>query len=189
MNLRLPAWLILGLCCGVIAAAAGEAPARVDDPAPMLPPGGAEKMASRLEEFEHRSGIRLLVQFHANSPAAEVDKVPGAYMSALAEKLGTRRRGVLVVYFADDPDWRIWIGDDLAARFAGRAGTVQELTASEAIHNVKQALLDAAHAQAEATFAALRKSAPPASPPTPARHLQLQADALLDALMAKFSAK
>jgi hypothetical protein len=189
MKLRVLGWLALGLWAGVLAKAAGEAPARVDDPGHLLPSGEAGKIAARLDDFEQRTGIRVLVQFHAKSPLEAEDKVPGAYMSALSGKLGTRQHGLLVVYFADDPDWRVWIGDELASRFAGKPGTVRELTASGAIHAVKEAMLDSAHAQAEAAFATLQKSAPTNSPPTPAQHLQLQTEALLEALTAKFSGK
>ncbi len=189
MKPRALSWLALGLCIGLLAKAAGEAPARVDDPGHLLPSGEAGKIAARLEDFERGSGIRVLVQFHAKSPPEAEDKVPGAYMSALAGQLGTRPHGVLVVYFADDPDWRVWIGDELTSRFAGKPGTVRELTASGAIHAVKEVMLDSAHAKAEAAFSALQKSAPVTVPPTPAQHLQLQTEALLDALLAKFSGK
>ena len=166
---------------------AAPASRSVDDPGHLLPAGVAGKMASKLEDFEHRSGIQVIVQFHQKSPPEAEDKVPGAYMAALSGKLGTRRHGVLVVYFADDPDWRVWIGDELAARFVGKAGTVQELTASDAIHNTKEAMFNSAHAKAEAAFATLQKSAPVTALPTPAQHLQLQTEALLEAVMAKFS--
>ena len=60
---------------------------------------------AKLDAFAHRTGIRIVVQFHAKSPPADVDQVAGAYMSALARHLGLIQHGVLVVYFADDPDW------------------------------------------------------------------------------------
>lgn len=158
---RLAAWLAL-LGWGAVLPAAAIPPVvlHVDDPSGMLKADrlGAIDLESRLLEYEAKSGIRILVQFHAKSPPAAEDQVPGAYMRALAERLGTRQRGVLVVYFADDPDWRIWIGDDLAAQFAGKSGTVAELTASKAIHDVKEALLASARAKAEAAYAALPQS-------------------------------
>lgn len=161
--------------------------AHVSDPAGLLAAErlGMIDLGAKLADYENRTGIRIMVQFHAKSPSTAEDQVPGAYMRALAEQLGTRQHGVLVVYFADDPDWRIWIGDDLVAQFAGKPGTVEELTASKAIHDVKEALLASARAKANAAFAAL----PPSSPPTPARHVFLQASAVLDALMEKFSVK
>lgn len=161
--------------------------AHVSDPAGLLAAErlGMIDLGAKLADYENRTGIRILVQFHAKSPSTAEDQVPGAYMRALAEQLGTRQHGVLVVYFADDPDWRIWIGDDLAARFAGKPGTVAELTSSKAIHDVKEALLAAAHTKAEAAFATLQKS----SSPTPAHRLLLQANALLDGLMPRLTSR
>ena len=172
---------------GLSAAPIPPVAVHVGDPAGLLAAErlGAIDLEARLLDFEAKTGIRILVQFHAKSPSAAEDQVPGAYMRALAVHLGTRQHGVLVVYFADDPDWRIWIGDDLAAQFAGQPGTVGELTASKAIHDVKEALLASAHAKAEAAFAALQKS----SSPTPAQHLVLQTNAVLDALMSRLTPK
>jgi hypothetical protein len=181
--------LLLGSTLAVLRAAAPAA--HLDDPAQMLPPGSAAapELEAKLAAFERTSGIRILVQFHAKSPSEEEDKVPGAYMSALSRQLGTLQHGVLVVYFADDPDWRIWVGDELAATFAGRPGTVQELTDSKAIHDVKEALLTAARAKAAAAFAALQKSAPAGHSPTAAQSVRLQAEALIDGLVGRLGPK
>ena len=192
---RLSVWLpvlLLGssLTAFLTAATAGQT-AHLDDPAHLLPPqlGDMNVLEGKLADFERRSGIRILVQFHAKSPSADEDEVPGAYMHTLATRLGVAQRGALLVYFADDPDWRIWIGDELTPAFAGKSGTVKELTDSKAIHDVKEALLASARAQADAAFAALQKSAPANQPPTPAQHLRLQTEALIDALIAKLGAK
>lgn len=192
--LRLSVWLsvlLLSSSLTALRAAPADKTAHLDDTAHLLPPklGDMNVLEGRLADFERSSGIRILVELHEKSPSADEDKVPGAYMRALAEHLGTRQHGVLLVYFADDPDWRIWIGDDLTPAFAGKSGTVQELTDSNAIHDVKEALLASAHAKADAAFAALQKSALADQSPTPAQHLRLQTDALLDALIARFGLK
>ncbi len=168
---------------------AAEPVAYLDDPGQLLPSDPARTKAgeSKLAAFERTTGVRILVQFHPGSPSAEEDKVPGLYMRTLAGKLDVARRGVLLVYFADEPDWRIWVGDELTAVFSGKPGTVAELTASGAIHDAKEALLAAAMTRAGETFAALQKTAPPDHPPSPARHLALQADALIEALMDRLS--
>jgi hypothetical protein len=173
------------------ALSATEPASHFDDPGKLLPSDSAWARAvdARLDAFERATGIKILVEFHLKSPSAEEDKVPGAYMSALSARLGTLRHGVLVVYFADDPDWRVWVGDELTPAFAGKPGTVKELTASGAIHEVKEAMLAAARAKADAAFAELQKTAPAGQPPTPAQHLALQTDALLDALIGKLSPK
>ena len=181
----------LGWLAGVLVAQTAMAippiVSHVSDPAGLLATErlGVTDLEAKLADFEARTGLRILVQFHAKSPAADEDRVPGAYMRGLSEQLGTRQHGVLLVYFADDPDWRIWIGDDLTATFTGKPGTVAELTASKAIHDVKEALLSAAQAKADAEFGTPQK----ASAPGKARHLVLWADALVDALMAKLKAR
>ena len=163
----------------------------LDDPGQLLSfePKWSKVCEAQLLDFERTTGIKILVQFHLKSPSAEEDKKPGAYMHALAKKLGVDRAGVLAVYFNDDPDWRVWIGDDLTNVFTGRPGTVQELTASETIHNVKEAMLTAARAKAEADIERAQKSDPTGKPLTTAQRLAFQADALLGALTSKLAPK
>jgi hypothetical protein len=158
----------------------------VDDEGRLLPAGSpwAQGLESKLVGFERTAGIRVLVRLQLKSPTAEEDKVPGAYMHDLATRLGVIRDGVLVVYFADDPDWRVWIGDGLAPRFVGRAGTAQEFTASGAMHEVKEALLKNSLDQAEATLAWLKRAAPKQNPPAGLK-IVLQADALADGLIRR----
>ena len=144
----------------------------------MLPTAAAQSVEARLAGFEHTSGIKILVQFHAKPPVADEDKVPGAYMHALAAQLGVDLRGVLVVYFTDDPDWRVWIGDELTSRFAGKPGTVKELTDSGAIHAVKETMLAAAQQQADASFQN-------STTPTPAQRLSRHIGALVDSLTGR----
>ena len=144
---------------------------------------------TKLAEYERVTGIRILVQFHLKSPSEEEDRKPGAYMRGLAKKLGVDRLGVLAVYFHDDPDWRVWIGDELTNIFTGKSGTVQELTASDAIHEVKEAMLAAARAKADADIDRARKSTPGGTPLSVAQRLVCQVDALVEALQARLSPK
>jgi uncharacterized membrane protein YgcG len=184
----------LGWLAGVLVAQSAMAippiVSHVSDPAGLLATErlGVTDLEAKLADYEARTGVRILVQFHAKAPPTDEDRVPGAYMRALSEQLGTRPHGVLLVYFADDPDWRIWIGDDLAATFAGKPGTVAELTASKAIHEVKEALLSAAQAKADAAFTELQKTSAPGQQPSKAHHLELWTEALVDALMARLKA-
>ena len=83
----------------------------------------ASGMEAKLASFETSTRIRIVLQFHLKSPPADEDKKPGAYMSGLATKLGIVQGGVLVVFFADDPDWRVWVGDALTPKFVGRLGS------------------------------------------------------------------
>jgi hypothetical protein len=125
------------------------------------------------------------VRFHAKSPTAAEDAQPGVFMRGLATQLGVAQRGVLAVYFGDEDDWRVWIGDELAAKFAGRAGTVAELTANDAIHDAKEAFFAAARAQAEERWNERLKSSRADRRPDPAVRVGFHAEAIVDGLIAK----
>jgi hypothetical protein len=159
----------------------------VDDPAQLLPvnPPTASAIEATLAGFEETSGIRILAQFHSKSPLPEQDAKPGVYMKTLATHLGVAQEGVLLVYFADEDDWRLWIGDDLAATFVGHSGTAQQLTRSGAIHETKEAFFVAAHIQAEDALSALKRITAAARPPSAAQRVRLQTEALLDLLTKK----
>lgn len=181
----------LALFLGVIRLNASESTSHCDDAGGLIASESSwvKSCAERLTDYEHKTGIKILVQFHLKSPTEAEDAKPGAYMHTLARQLGVDRGGVLVVYFHDDPNWRMWIGDDLTNLFTGKTGTVQELTASEAIHHVKEALLTAAQAKATAEIDRREKAAPEKKSLTVAQRLVVQTDALLDGLKDKFLAK
>lgn len=160
----------------------------IDDPGRLVTADAAWVAATqaKLDAFAHRTGIRILVQFHLKSPPADVDQVAGAYMSALSRRLGLIEHGVLVVYFADDPDWRIWVGDQLTPRFVGQPGDAASLTKSGAMHAAKEKFLAAAAAKADADLAVLQKSGAAISR---GQRLTLHADALVDGLCAKLAVR
>ena len=178
----------LFLCAVVFASPLLAAAAPVEDPDKLLAttPAMSAALEPKLGEFERSTGLKIVLRFNAKSPNAEEDKVPGAYMQALAKERGLAARGVLVGYFADENDWRVWIGDDLASKFVGQPGTAKALTENGAIHKVKEAMIEAAQAAGDKAFAELQKSAPADRPPEKADQVRLQAVALLDALTAKF---
>jgi len=161
--------------------------AHFDDPDRLLPldPPRALAFNYKLANFERTTGVKLAARLLAKSPTAAEDAQPGAYMHALAQKLGVAQRGVLAAYFADEKDWRIWIGDDVTAAFLGRAATPKDLVEEGALHAVKTAFLQAAVAQGDADFAAQQKAAPADKPVPPGQRLKLQTDAVLDGLIAK----
>jgi cyclophilin family peptidyl-prolyl cis-trans isomerase len=167
------------------------ATAHFHDPDKLLPatPPRAKNFNFKLANLERATGLRIVARLFAKSPSAAEDAQPGAYMRALAAKLGVARRGALVAYFADDDDWRVWIGDELAPRFVGRAGSAKEFTESGALHEVKEAFLKAARETGDADYARQQKSSPPDQQPPPAQKLKLQTDAVLDALIFKLEAK
>jgi len=165
--------------------------AHCDDPDKLLPgdPPRAKNFNFKLANFERAAGVKIVARLFAKSPSAAEDEQPGAFMHGLATKLGVAQRGVLVAYFADEKDWRVWIGDDLVSVFLGHAATAADLGPEGPLHKVKDALLTAAQAEGDAAFAAQQQAAAPERPLPPGQQVKLQADALLDALIFKLESK
>ena len=171
-------------------AAPGPA-AHFDDPAGLIPvdPPRAKNFNFKLANFERVTGVRLVGRLFAAAPTAADDAVPGAYMRALAEKLGVAKRGALAVHFAAEDDWRVWIGDESTAAFLGRPAGTADLAKGAAFHEAKEAFLAAARAEGNAAYARQQKAAPPDKQPLPAQQLKLQTDAILDGLILKLEPK
>ncbi len=163
------------------------AAAHFHDPAGLLPaePPRARNFNYKLANFERATGVKIVARLQAKSPTAAEDVKPGAFMRALAGKFGVDRRGALAVYFADEDEWRVWLGDESTPAFVGRAGTAKEFTDSGAMHEAKERFLKAARATGEADFTRQQKAAPPDRPPSPQQRIKLQADAVLDGLIGK----
>jgi cyclophilin family peptidyl-prolyl cis-trans isomerase len=161
--------------------------AHFDDPERLLPtdPPRSKNFNYKLANLERATGLRIVARLFSKSPPPAEDEQPGAYMRAMAARFGVVQRGVCVAYFADEDDWRVWIGDELTSRFVGRAGTAQEFTQSGAMHEAKEAFMKAALAAGEADYARQLNSSPADKPPPPAQKLKLQTDALLDRLIEK----
>lgn len=161
--------------------------AHFDDPDHLLPQNvpRAKNFNFKLANFERVTGVRLIGRFFAQEPPAKEDEVAGAYMRALAAKLGTEKRGALVAYFAAEDDWRVWIGDETTAAFFGRATTPGDLAEGAAFHQVKDAFIAAAMQAGDAEFARQQQTAPPGQPLPPAQRLKLRTDALLDSLILR----
>ncbi|MBL9216595.1 MAG: peptidylprolyl isomerase [Opitutaceae bacterium] len=163
--------------------------AHFDDPQHLIPPEPprARNFNFKLANLERFTGLRIAARLMAKSPSAAEDAQPGAYMRALAERLGVARRGALAVYFADEDDWRVWIGDESTAAFLGRTPSAADLSEGAAFHEAKEAFLQAARAAGDARFATEQKAAPPDQPPPAGQRLKLQTDAMLDGLIRKLS--
>jgi cyclophilin family peptidyl-prolyl cis-trans isomerase len=162
------------------------------DPARVLPadPPRARNFNFKLANFERTTGVRIVARLFAKSPPAAEDAQPGAWMRALAAKLGVGARGALAAYFADEDDWRVWIGDESTPAFVGRAGTAEEFTRSGAMHAAKEAFLKAALAAGDADFAQQTAAVPvDRPPPPPGQRVKLQADAILDGLIERLEPK
>ena len=108
-------------------------------------------------------------------------KSRGLHAVALAKRQGVINAGVLMVHFADDPDWRVWIGDDLTPKFVGRPGDAREFTETGAMHKAKEAYLNAAMAKAKLASDNASRSNPDKGAAT--RKAWSQTDALVDGLL------
>jgi hypothetical protein len=159
--------------------------AHFDDPAGLIPvdPPRAKNFNYKLANFERATGVRIVARLLKETPTAAEDAVPGAYMRALAEKLGVAKRGALAVYFAADDDWRVWIGDESTAAFFGRPATAADLADGGAFHDVKEAFLAATRDEGDAAYEKQKAAAPADRPPPPGQRLKLQTDAVLDHLI------
>jgi cyclophilin family peptidyl-prolyl cis-trans isomerase len=156
-----------------------------DDPDHLLPQDvpRAKNFNFKLANFERITGVKLVARIFAKAPTEEEDKIPGAYMKALAEQVGTAQHGAVAAYFAADDDWRIWFSEEAAARFLGHTPTAADLVAEGPLHQVKTAFMDAAIAEGNAAFERQKQSSPPA------QRLKLQTDAMLDGLIIKLEPK
>jgi len=164
--------------------------AHFDDPDKLIPvdPPRAKNFNFKLANYERATGVKIVARMFSKSPTAAEDKVPGAYMHALAEKLGVAQRGVLAAYFADEDDWRIWIGDDLAVEMLGGISRfrMSDLGEGAALHKAKEAFLAAAKTQAAFYTEQARKIRGPDNPLKPADLIKYSTDAMLDALLVRF---
>ena len=154
-------------------------------PTPLIAATDEQALERKLAAFEKVMGIRVLLQLHTLSPSAEEDKVPGAYMHGLAQTLDVDQRGVLVVYFADEDDWRIWFGDEIAPHFVGQPRTTKELTESGAIHDAKEALLTASRVEGDSAFAKIQRTSGLPPEMLKRKRVRAHADALLDLMISK----
>ena len=165
--------------------------AHFDDPDKLLPsePPRAKNFNAKLANFERATGIRIAARVFSKSPSAAEDNAPGAYMKALAAKLGVEKRGAVAAYFADDNDWRIWLVGDSTTPFFGRPATAADLADGAAFHDVKEAFMKAAQAEGDAAYAAQQKAAPADKQPPAGQRIKLQTDAILDSLILKLAPK
>jgi cyclophilin family peptidyl-prolyl cis-trans isomerase len=157
------------------------------DEAGLLPtePPRAKAFNAKLANLERATGLRLVARIRATSPSKAEDAAPGVFMKTWAQRLGLAENGVLAVYFADEGDWRVWVGDTLTPRFVGRPGTAAEFTRSGAMHEAKEALLQAAEQDRDEAFARQQRTSPADRQPTPAQKLKLHTDAVLDRLIMR----
>ena len=189
MQRRFFLWIVgLGLLISALSAAsAAAAEAHLVDPAGILGGDAAwrEEQEARLVAFEAKTGIRVVVEFHATSPSEEEDAGPGVYMRGVSTKLGLIDGGVLLVHFADEPDWRAWFGDALTSRWVGRPGTAAQFTADDSMHDAKEAWLVAAFEQVRVKLA----EAPGPSHADALLKARLETEALVEGIISRLGTK
>ncbi len=159
--------------------------AHFDDPTGLLPtePARAKYFNYKLANIERATGLRIVARLFARSPTAAEDAQPGAFMRGLASKFGTAERGAVVAYFADEAEWRVWLGDGSTSAFVGEPGNAAEFTRSGRMHEVKEAFLKSVAAAGDAEFARQQRAAPADRPLPKNQRLKVHTDALLDQLI------
>ena len=174
---------LLGLCVAVSSALAELT--HVEDNRGSIRRKAARGIDGQLVKFQEMTGINVVMRFHESSPTETEDAVPGAYMKGVSQQLGLIDDGVLMIYFEDVDEWRMWVGDDLTAHFAGKSGTAAELTESGAMHDAKEAWLEEVFAESEAAWQYWQTVSH--GIPQPIERIGFQAEALADGLMARFA--
>jgi cyclophilin family peptidyl-prolyl cis-trans isomerase len=161
--------------------------AHFDDPDHLIPtePPRAKNFNYKLANFERATGVRVVARLLAKSPPDTNGRKLNTYLHDLAEKLVVLQKGALALYIADRDEWKLWVGDDTAAAFMGRAGTVKDFMQAGAFHQAKQSLLTTAQTEGTAAFTAQKAAAPADQPPPAGQRLKLITDALLDSLILK----
>lgn len=157
-----------------------------DDPTHQLPldPPRARNFNYRLGNFMRATGIRVVGRIFARSPAPADDAKAGEYMHRLAVQCGTADRGALFAYFADEHDWRVWIGDRSTEAFLGRPTTSEDLVEGGAFHRAKEAFLETARKLGDAEFAR-QSTLHPTQPLTPGQQLKLETDEIVEELFLR----
>lgn len=153
--------------------------AHFDDPAKVLPVEvpRAKNFNFKLANFQRATGRRIYARVYpAFTPTGEA-KTPAPFTQQLARTLGVHQNGVLAVYFADQDQWQVWVGDDLLPVFNPDR---QRLT------DVKQELFAAVRAKAAEYTAQARAARGPDNPPKPADLAKYSVDAMLDLLIFRF---
>jgi len=160
----------------------------IHDPANLVSGNGEfiREMEGRLSGLKQKTGIRMLVRYHAKEPPEELDNEPGKFMRALSSQLGVSDNGVLAVHFADGDEWRVWIGNELTSRFVGKEGTVAEFTASGAMHEAKEAWLEKVFAKSEGVWTWWQSTSKGKAKPS--EKVEFETIALSDGVEEKFAA-
>jgi cyclophilin family peptidyl-prolyl cis-trans isomerase len=153
--------------------------AHFDDPAKVLPQDvpRAKNFNYKLNNFQRATGRRIYARVYPAFTPADAGQKPAAFTQQLAKSLGVYQDGVLAVYFADQDQWQVWVGDDLMPVFnPGHQRTM----------DVKNALFAAVKAKTAEYTGLARATRGPDKPLTPADLAKYSVDAMLDRLILQF---
>lgn len=147
-----------------------------DDPAGLLPadPPRARYFNFKLANFARATGRHVAARVYPAFAPDRPGQKPSDFCRALSARLGCDADGALVLYFADEDRWYVWLG---AARMQTFARPGQKM------HEAKTALYDDARARAARLVADGEARATPDHPFTAADRLKCGVDAMLDTLI------
>ena len=162
-----------------------------DDPDKILPAewDRAKNFNYKLVNLERFTGIKLAARVYAKPPAATQSGQLDAWLAKEAARLGVAKRGALAIYFADQDQWHIRIGEESASHFLQTGPNGEKATPATSVPAAVDDLLKAASVRSAEMIAAMIKRLPPEDPMTDARRIKLKADAVLDGLIFKLESR
>jgi cyclophilin family peptidyl-prolyl cis-trans isomerase len=153
--------------------------AHFQDPDGLLPvePPRAKYFNYKLANFERATGVKICARIYRTfQPAAPGEKI-NDLRGRLARELGVEKRGALALYFADQDDWSLWIGDQQVPAFNPRGLN---------LHECKQAFVAAARARAKAAETDVQRMTGPGKPLIAAQRQKLFVDEIVDGFIQLF---
>lgn len=163
--------------------------AHFHDPDHLLPaePPRALAFQRKLANFERATGQKIYVRLLAKFAPEKPQQSPGRLAGSMAKQLGLPAPSALAVYFADQDQWGLWLGEAYLPAFTGKAGAeLQAMLHDGSLHRAKESFFTAARQAAAVATVDYATSLPAGQDVPPAQKLKLQVDAVIDALIFKF---
>ena len=156
--------------------------AHFDDPDKLLPddPPRADSFNFKLANLQRATGLKIYARVLRKIDPADAKLQPGAIAKRYAGKLGVLADGAMVLYFADEDEWALWIADPLLPAFNPKGAD---------LHDAKQAFLAPLKAQVEAYTAEMAKTLPPRQTVSRGMKIKYRLDAVLDGLILRLEPK
>jgi cyclophilin family peptidyl-prolyl cis-trans isomerase len=157
-----------------------------DDPDKILPTewNRARVFNFKLANFERFTGTKLTARIFAKAPAdAEGDKLD-SWLLREAERLGVKKSGAFAVYFADQDQWHLRIGDESVSQFI-RGPLGEKPSPATSLAEAVEEFLDDTRSRGAEFIAKAQASATPDKPVSASQKIKLKVDAVLDGLIFK----